>query len=108
MVHCATTDKEKRFLHCYEEELAPYLNDVEDKQLAEALQYGVAYFHEALSKSDKWVVEKLFLSVAIKPEAAYLQSSDMRMRHPICGSFLIHLKPRKSHHVHHYVSNPLM
>ncbi|KAJ3296866.1 DEIH-box ATPase [Rhizoclosmatium sp. JEL0117] len=66
LVHCAADDEEKRFLHCSEEELAPYLNDVEDKQLAEALQYGVAYFHEALSKSDKRVVEKLFRSGAIQ------------------------------------------
>ncbi|KAJ3030892.1 UNVERIFIED_CONTAM: DEIH-box ATPase [Siphonaria sp. JEL0065] len=66
MVHCASDDEEKRFLHCSEEELAPFLNDVEDKQLAEALQYGVAYFHEALSKSDKRTVKKLFRSGAIQ------------------------------------------
>ncbi|KAI8610960.1 Sec63 Brl domain-containing protein, partial [Chytriomyces sp. MP71] len=66
LVHCAADDQERRFLHCSEEELAPYLDDVEDRQLAEALQYGIAYFHEALSKSDKQVVEKLFRSGAVQ------------------------------------------
>ncbi|KAI9331221.1 Sec63 Brl domain-containing protein, partial [Obelidium mucronatum] len=66
MSHCIADDAEKRFLHCSEEELQPYLNDVEDKHLAEALQYGIAYFHEALSKSDKRVVEKLFRGGAIQ------------------------------------------
>ncbi|KAJ3094675.1 hypothetical protein HK100_006063, partial [Physocladia obscura] len=66
MVHCAADEKEKRFLHCSEEELAPYLDDIEDKPLAEALQYGIAYFHEALSKSDKRVIEKLFRTGAVQ------------------------------------------
>ncbi|KAJ3264529.1 DEIH-box ATPase [Chytriomyces hyalinus] len=66
MVHCAADDKEKRFLHVSEEELAPFLENVEDKQLAEALQYGVAYFHEALSKSDKKLVEQLYQSGAVQ------------------------------------------
>ncbi|KAJ3381344.1 DEIH-box ATPase [Entophlyctis sp. JEL0112] len=66
MVLCAADEQEKRFLHCSDEELTPYLNDVEDKQLAEALKFGIAYFHEALSKSDKRVVEKLFRSGAVQ------------------------------------------
>ncbi|KAJ3102694.1 DEIH-box ATPase [Phlyctochytrium bullatum] len=55
-----------RFLNCTQEELAPFLEKVQDKALAEILPRGVAFYHEALSKSDKATVERLFTAGAIQ------------------------------------------
>lgn len=57
---------EKRFLHCSEAELSPFLEKVNDKSLIQTLEYGVAFYHEALSINDKRIVEKLFQTGAIQ------------------------------------------
>lgn len=63
---CAADDTPKRFLHCEEDVLRAHLEHVQDSALASALEHGIGFFHEALSKSDKRVVEKLFESGAIQ------------------------------------------
>ena len=42
------------------------MKHVNDKALAETLQHGVGFYHEALSKQDKRIVEELFESGAIQ------------------------------------------
>lgn len=63
---CAADDTPKRFLHCEEDVLKAHLEHVQDSTLASALEHGIGFFHEALSKGDKRVVEKLFESGAIQ------------------------------------------
>ncbi|KAI9105295.1 Sec63 Brl domain-containing protein [Phlyctochytrium arcticum] len=57
---------EKKFLLCSDEDIAPYLEKIQDKTLVQTLQYGVAFYHEALSKNDKRLLERLFNSGAIQ------------------------------------------
>ena len=58
-----TTD---RFLHAHASDIKNHLKHVNDKALAETLQHGVGFYHEALSKQDKRIVEELFESGAIQ------------------------------------------
>ncbi|KND04164.1 ATP-dependent RNA helicase BRR2 [Spizellomyces punctatus DAOM BR117] len=58
--------EEKKFLHCSDEDIAPYLDKVQDKALVQTMQYGVAFFHEALSKNDKRIIEHLFDTGAVQ------------------------------------------
>ena len=57
---CAADGNQKLFLHCDDDVIEPYLKKVQDQALAETLEYGIAFYHEALSKSDKAIVEQLF------------------------------------------------
>ncbi|KAI8807156.1 Sec63 Brl domain-containing protein [Cladochytrium replicatum] len=57
---------EKRFLHCSDDDLAPHLEAIQDRTLAESVSCGVGFYHEALSKSDQRIVERLFKSGAIQ------------------------------------------
>lgn len=56
---------ERKFLNCSAEDLAPYLEQISDQALAQTLEYGVAFYHEALSEQDKQIVHELFKSGAI-------------------------------------------
>lgn len=57
---CIADDDEDRFLQTDAEQLAPVLAQVKEKSLAESLSHGIAYYHEALSDSDKRIAESLF------------------------------------------------
>lgn len=57
---------EKRFLHCSEQDLIPFLTRLEDRSLAGTVEYGVAFYHETLSHSDKKIIEELFKIGAIQ------------------------------------------
>ncbi|KZF25929.1 Sec63-domain-containing protein [Xylona heveae TC161] len=57
---CIADEDEDRFLHASIEEIAPLLNRVNEKALAESISHGIGYFHEALSSSDKRIVKHLF------------------------------------------------
>ena len=59
-------DSGKRFLHCAPDEIAPFLERVEDKTLVSSLESGVAFYHEALSKNDKGIISSLFSQGAIQ------------------------------------------
>ncbi|KAI8357996.1 Sec63-domain-containing protein [Mortierella sp. GBAus27b] len=66
LTFCAADDTPDRFLHCERDALNTHLEHVQDKSLAESLEHGIGFYHEALSKGDKRVVETLFESGAIQ------------------------------------------
>lgn len=66
LTYALADEDEKRFLNVDEDELAPHLERLQDRDLAETLQYGIGYYHEALSKLDKRIVTALFEEGAIK------------------------------------------
>ncbi|RUS26117.1 Sec63 Brl domain-containing protein [Jimgerdemannia flammicorona] len=66
LTFCSADDKTDRFLHCEPDEIAEYLDRVQDKTLAETLRHGVGFYHEALSKQDKRIVEQLYESGAVQ------------------------------------------
>ncbi|KAK5124119.1 hypothetical protein LTR85_001822 [Meristemomyces frigidus] len=63
---CVADDDEDRFLQTDAEQLAPILARVKERSLAESLSHGIAYFHEAMSESDKRIVESLFTQGAVQ------------------------------------------
>ena len=66
ITHCGADDDENRFLNIELEDLQPHLDHVTDKGLVETLKHGIGYYHEALDKQDKRIVERLFQSGAIQ------------------------------------------
>ena len=66
IAHCGSDEDSKRFLNIEEEDLQPHLDHITDKGLVETLKYGIGYFHEALDKQDKRIVERLFKAGAIQ------------------------------------------
>lgn len=52
----------RRFLHCTEKDLAPFLEKINDSTLKETLANGVGYLHEGLSAMERRIVEQLFNS----------------------------------------------
>ncbi|KAL0957930.1 hypothetical protein HGRIS_000111 [Hohenbuehelia grisea] len=66
LTHCSADDKADRFLNIELEDLQPHLDHVKDTSLAEILKSGIGYYHEALDKQDKLIVERLFQSGAIQ------------------------------------------
>ena len=66
LTHCDADDKPDRFLNIEEDDLQPHLDHVNDQGLVETLKHGVGYYHEALNKQDKRIVERLFQSGAIQ------------------------------------------
>ncbi|KAK1020373.1 Pre-mRNA-splicing helicase BRR2, partial [Friedmanniomyces endolithicus] len=63
---CVADEDEDRFLQTASEQLAPVLARVKERSLAESLSHGIGYFHEALSDSDKRIVESLFTQGAVQ------------------------------------------
>ncbi|PWN30839.1 putative ATP dependent RNA helicase [Jaminaea rosea] len=57
---------ESRFLNIEAEDLKPHLDRIQDRDLAEVVENGVAYYHEGLSRSDKRIVERLYEAGAIQ------------------------------------------
>lgn len=66
LTHCSADDKEDRFLNIEEEGLQPHLDHVSNQGLVDTLKHGIGYYHEALNKQDKKIVERLFQSGAIQ------------------------------------------
>jgi len=66
IAHCGSDEDSKRFLNIEEKDLQPHLDHITDKGLVETLKYGIGYFHEALDKQDKRIVERLFKAGAIQ------------------------------------------
>lgn len=66
ITYCVGDDTPTRFLHCQLEEIQPLLDRIQDKTLVETLQHGIGFYHEALSKQDKRIVEQLYESGAIQ------------------------------------------
>lgn len=66
LTYCLANQEGKRFLNIEEADLAPHLARIEDDDLKATLEFGIGYYHEALSKSDRRAVERLFESGAIQ------------------------------------------
>ena len=66
LTHCAADDEPDRFLNIELDELEKHLAHVRDKELAETLKHGIGFFHEALDRQDKRIVQRLFESGAIQ------------------------------------------
>lgn len=66
LLHCTADNDPDRFLNIDEADLQPHLDHVSDKGLVECLKHGIGYYHEALNKQDKVIVERLFESGAIQ------------------------------------------
>ncbi|KAL0638958.1 Pre-mRNA-splicing helicase BRR2 [Maublancomyces gigas] len=64
--YCVSDDDDDKFRLVNLEDIAPYLNHIQEKALAESLSHGIGYYHEALSKNDKMIVENLYQANAIK------------------------------------------
>ncbi|KAF9237747.1 putative RNA helicase [Melanogaster broomeanus] len=66
LIHCSADDNPDRFLNVEEADLQPHLERLNDQGLVEGLKHGIGYYHEALDKQDKRIVERLFESGAIQ------------------------------------------
>lgn len=66
LLHCLANGNEDRFLNVDLKDLEPHLEHVSDTGLIEVLRHGIGYYHEAMSKQDKRIVERLFESGAIQ------------------------------------------
>lgn len=63
---CIADDDADRFLHAGIEEIAPLLNRVNERALADSISHGIGYFHEALNTNDKRIVSHLYSIGAIQ------------------------------------------
>lgn len=66
LLHCLANGNEDRFLNVDLKDLEPHLEHVSDTGLIEILRHGIGYYHEAMNKQDKRIVERLFESGAIQ------------------------------------------
>ncbi|MCJ1451852.1 DEIH-box ATPase [Mycoblastus sanguinarius] len=57
---CIADDDEDRFLHAGIDEIAPLLQRISERALADSISHGIGYYHEALSTSDKRIVSHLY------------------------------------------------
>ncbi|WFD24297.1 RNA helicase [Malassezia equina] len=96
---------ECRFLNMEPEDLQPHLDRLQDKDLAEFVAYGIAYYHEGLSKSDRRIVERLFSAGAIQVMVA---SKDTVWSLPV-SAHLVLLMSLQTYEgrEHRYVDYPL-
>jgi pre-mRNA-splicing helicase BRR2 len=63
---CVADGEEDRFLQKDLEQFDQLLDRVKERSLAESLSHGIAYFHEALTDSDKRIVDTLFTQGAVR------------------------------------------
>ncbi|KAF5342919.1 hypothetical protein D9757_014974 [Collybiopsis confluens] len=67
LLHAAAAEEQAdRFLHVEAEDLEVHLAHLTDEGLKETLRHGIGYFHEALSKQDRRIVQRLFESGAVQ------------------------------------------
>lgn len=66
LTYCAADGNEDRFLNIELADLQPHLDHITDKGLVDCLKHGIGFYHEALSKQDKKIVERLFEAGAIQ------------------------------------------
>ncbi|KAI9682874.1 MAG: DEIH-box ATPase [Trizodia sp. TS-e1964] len=63
---CVADENEDRFLNADINDIAPLLNRINERPLAESVSHGIGYFHEALTQDDKKIVQHLFVNGAIQ------------------------------------------
>ncbi|KXN83516.1 hypothetical protein AN958_01340 [Leucoagaricus sp. SymC.cos] len=83
---CAANDELDRFFNLELEELEKHLEHVRDKGLVETLNHGVGFYHEALDKQDKRIVQRLFESDAIQVLVA---SKDTAWSLPVASHMVV-------------------
>ncbi|KIK97275.1 hypothetical protein PAXRUDRAFT_825079 [Paxillus rubicundulus Ve08.2h10] len=106
LVHCSADDDPDRFLNIEEADLQPHLDHLNDKGLVECLKHGIGYYHEALDKQDKRIVERLFQSGAIQVLVA---SKDTAWSLPVASYMVIIMGVQYFEgKEHRYVDYPVM
>ncbi|EMD34630.1 hypothetical protein CERSUDRAFT_116803 [Gelatoporia subvermispora B] len=106
LAHCGADADSNRFLNIEEADLQPHLDHVTDRGLVEILKHGIGYYHEALNKQDKRIVERLFQSGAIQ---VLIASKDTAWSLPVASYMVIimgvqHYEGKE----HRYVDYPVM
>ena len=86
LTHCIADDKPDRFLNIELDDLQPHLDHISGKVLVETLEHGIGYYHEALDKQDKRIVQRLFESGAIQLPVA---SKDTAWSLPVASCMVI-------------------
>ncbi|KAG6857079.1 hypothetical protein H0H87_009640 [Tephrocybe sp. NHM501043] len=106
LTHCSADDKPDRFLNIELEDLQPHLDHIRDPALRETLKHGIGYFHEALDKQDKRIVQRLFDSGAIQVLVA---SKDTAWSLPV-ASYMVIIMGVQSYEgkEHRYIDYPVM
>ncbi|KAH0831089.1 hypothetical protein J3R83DRAFT_13650 [Lanmaoa asiatica] len=106
LLHCTADDNPDRFLNIDDADLQPHLDHISDNGLVECLKHGIGYYHEALSKQDKVVVERLFKSGAIQVLVA---SKDTAWSLPVASYMVIIMGVQFFEgKEHRYVDYPVM
>ncbi|KAF8631115.1 hypothetical protein AX17_005160 [Amanita inopinata Kibby_2008] len=106
LTHCSADDKPDRFLNIELEDLQPHLDHISDNGLAETLKHGIGYYHEALDRQDKRIVQRLFESGAIQVLVA---SKDTAWSLPIASYMVIIMGVQfYEGKEHRYIDYPVM
>ncbi|OBZ77999.1 putative U5 small nuclear ribonucleoprotein helicase [Grifola frondosa] len=106
LAHCGADDDSNRFLNIEEADLQPHLDHVNDRGLVDTLKHGVGYYHEALDKQDKRIVERLFQSGAIQ---VLIASKDTAWSLPVASYMVIIMGVQYYEgKEHRYVDYPVM
>ncbi|KAH9059761.1 putative RNA helicase [Lactarius vividus] len=106
LVHCGADDNEDKFLNAELSDIQPHLDHISDRGLADTLKHGIGLYHEALSKQDKRIVERLFQSGAIQ---VLIVSKDTAWSLPV-ASYLVIVMGVQSYEgkEHRYIDYPVM
>ncbi|KAH0839471.1 P-loop containing nucleoside triphosphate hydrolase protein [Lanmaoa asiatica] len=106
LLHCTAEDNPDRFLNIDNVDLQPHLDHISDNGLIECLKHSIRYYHEALSKQDKVIVERLFESGAIQVLVA---SKDTAWSLPVASYMVIIMGMQFFEgKEHRYVDYPVM
>ncbi|KAN0065928.1 Pre-mRNA-splicing helicase BRR2 [Thecaphora frezii] len=96
---------ESRFLNIDPADLQPHLDRLQDRELAEVLEQGIAYYHEGLSRGDRRIVERLYQAGAIQVVVA---SKDTAWSMPLSAHLVLILSLQTYEgKEHRYVDYPL-
>ncbi|KAK0494609.1 putative RNA helicase [Armillaria luteobubalina] len=106
LIHCAADDKPDRFLNVEVADIQVHLDHLRDEGLKETLKKGVGYFHEAMDKQDKRIVQRLFESGAVQVLVA---SKDTAWSIPVASYIVIIMGVQYYEgKEHRYVDYPVM
>ncbi|KAN0134228.1 Sec63 Brl domain containing protein [Lactarius tabidus] len=106
LIHCGADDDEDKFLNAELSDIQPHLDHISDRGLVDTLKHGIGLYHEALSKQDKRIVERLFQSGAIQ---VLIASKDTAWSLPV-ASYLVIVMGVQTYEgkEHRYVDYPVM
>ncbi len=106
MIHCTADDKPDRFLNVELADIQPHLDHLRDEGLKETLSKGIAYFHEAMDRQDKRIVQRLFESGAVQ---VLIASKDTAWSLPV-ASYMVVIMGVQYYEgkEHRYVDYPVM